>query len=519
MSTVNGLRYTENMNIKQALLLLADRDHKIPLRLFFAVLVLLISIVIWHSLNRSTSTNQLQQIINSGTLRVITRSSPTTYYIGYQGPEGVEYQLASQFAERLGVKLEMTSVESISDIFIALETGKADIAAAGLSITAERENDFKFAPPYQEVSQKLVFKQGKRWPRNIDQLNGELRVMAGSSHAQLLLDIKQNHAGLSWTETVNTSSEDLLAKVLDESIDYTISDSNELALNRRFYPELAIGFSLGKSEQIAWAFIKNTDDSLRAETINFFGEFRQSGELAHLMERHYGHVEDFDYVGTRKFLQAAQDKLPKYLDTFQKFAGSLDWRLLAAVSYQESHWNPRARSPTGVRGMMMLTLTTAKQLGIKNRLDVEQSIQGGAAYLRKVLKRIPKRIPDPDRTWFALAAYNIGWGHVEDARILTQKHGFDADRWVDVKEHLPLLRQRKYYKTTRYGYARGNEPVQYVDNIRRYYETLQWLNDEPTLEDASDVEMIAGELGEKPKAAEEQFEQSKQPAEEAQSEN
>jgi membrane-bound lytic murein transglycosylase F len=128
--------------------------------------------------------------------------------------------------------------------------------------------------------------------------------------------------------------------------------------------------------------------------------------------------------------------------------------------------------------MMMLTLNTAKQLGIKNRLNVEQSINGGAAYLKKVLKKIPPRIPNPDKTWFALASYNIGWGHVEDARILTEKQGADPDRWVDVKERLPLLRQSKYYKKTRYGYARGNEPVQYVDNIRRYYETLQWISDE-----------------------------------------
>jgi len=504
------------MNIKQALVIIADRDHKISLRILIVVLLLVISSVLSLGISTTVSKSHLQQIIDSGTLNVITRSSPTTFYLGYQGPEGVEFQLASRFAERLGVELEMTSVDSISDIFTALETGKADLAAAGLSITADRELSFNFSPPYQEVSQKLVFKQGKRWPRDIDQLNGELRVMAGSSHAQKLLNIKQSHPGLSWTETVINSSEDLLAKVLDESIDYTISDSNELALNRRFYPELAIGFSIGEPKRIAWAFTKAEDDSLRAEVINFFGEFRHSGELAHIMERHYGHVEDFDYVGTRTFLKAAQKTLPKYRDYFHQAAGYIDWRLLAAISYQESHWDPKARSPTGVRGMMMLTLNTAKHVGVTNRLNVEQSITGGAAYFKEVLKKIPDRIPDPDKTWFALASYNIGWGHVEDARRLTQKQGADADRWVDVKERLPLLRQRKYYKQTRYGYARGNEPVQYVDNIRRYYETLQWISDE--IEEQATKNLLADKKIPLVKSTN-NANQEKQPAEKAQTEN
>ena len=196
----------------------------------------------------------------------------------------------------------------------------------------------------------------------------------------------------------------------------------------------------------------------------------------------------------------------------------MDWRLLAAIGYQESHWNPRARSPTGVRGIMMLTLNTAKHIGVKNRLDAEQSIMGGAKYFKIVLKRIPARIPEPDRTWFALASYNIGWGHVEDARILTERQGADPDRWVDVKERLPLLRQRKYYKQTRYGYARGNEPVQYVDNIRRYYETLQWISDEVELEAQSSKTMLAEQSTPVTKAPK-QAPQDKPAVEEAQTEN
>jgi len=223
------------MNIKQALVLLADTNHKSYLRMLTVGVVLVITLVLFIGVDTPKHKSHLQEIIDRGTLKVITRSSPTTYYMGYQGADGVEFQLASRFAEQLGVKLNMTSVESITELLSALASGKADLAAAGLSITPEREVELAFAPPYQEVSQKLVFKQGKRWPRNINQLKGELRVMADSSHAQKLLDLKQQYPSLSWTETETQTSEDLLAEVLNESIDYTITDSNELSLNRRFY--------------------------------------------------------------------------------------------------------------------------------------------------------------------------------------------------------------------------------------------------------------------------------------------
>jgi len=482
------------MDVKQPSVLLVNTNHKSYLLALTFIVLLVVLAMFWLPIDTTPPKNHLQQILERGTLRVISRESPTTYYNGYQGPDGVEFQLASSFAEQLGVELEMSASDSITDILLALQNGTADIAAAGLSITPERESTLVFGPPYQEVSQKLVFKQGKYWPRNIEQLNGELRVLADSSHSQNLLNLKQQHPDLSWTETTTESNEDLLADILNESLDYTIADSNTLSLNRRFYPELAIGFSIGEPEQIAWAFHKDNDDSLRAKATNFFSDFQQSGELAHLLEHHYGHLEDFDYVGTRKFIHAVEDILPRYSDYFLRASKhGIDWRLLAAISYQESHWNPKARSPTGVRGMMMLTRSTAKELGVKNRLDIEQSIQGGAKYFIKVLNRIPERIEEPDRTWFSLAAYNIGWGHLEDARVITQRQGADPDRWVDVKERLPLLRQKKYYKQTRYGYARGDEPVQYVDNIRQYYETLQWMADEAKIEEPSNNQLFAAQ--------------------------
>ena len=265
--------------------------------------------------------------------------------------------------------------------------------------------------------------------------------------------------------------------LMEETIDYTLADSHNLSLVRRYYPDISVAFTVEDKQPLSWLLPKNRDDSLYALLIEFFGQMHQSGELTALEDRYFGHVEKFNYVDTRLFMKAVESVLPKYQDWFQQYAGDIDWRLLAAQSYQESHWDPRAKSPTGVRGIMMLTQPTAKQVGVKSRLDAESNIRGGAKYLRQLLNRIPERISPYERPWFALAAYNVGWGHVQDARKLTQQQGGDPDKWVDVKRYLPLLRQKRYYKTTKYGFARGDEAVTYVSNIRRYYDTLVWLDE------------------------------------------
>ena len=181
-------------------------------------------------------------------------------------------------------------------------------------------------------------------------------------------------------------------------------------------------------------------------------------------------------MGSHTFNRNMRKTLPNYQALIQQVADEyqLDWHLLAAIAYQESHWNPLATSPTGVRGMMMLTLPTARELGVENRLDPLQSLRGGARYLKNIKRRLPQRIAEPDLTWFALAAYNIGMGHLEDARVITQRLGANPDVWVDVMAHLPYLQKSKYYKTVRHGFARGTEPVTYVQNIRHYYSILEW---------------------------------------------
>ena len=421
----------------------------------------------------------LDQVRERAELRVITRNNPTSYYMGPNGPSGLEYELAARFARELDVSLKLIVVPGEGDTLPALSRKEGDFVAAGLVVTQERKRMARFGPTYQFITQQVVYRRGNRRPRDLRHLIGRnLLVGSGSFQAQLLGNIRRSHSELTWEEHPKANTRQLLSMVWERTAEYTIADSNELALTRRYYPELRIGFDIGPEFPLAWAFPHDTDDSLYLAAIHFFNRMRRNGELEQLLERHYGHVSRFDYVGTRKFLLHIKQRLPEY-EKYFKIAGQhndVDWRLLAAMGYQESRWDPLAVSPTHVKGIMMLTLKTARQLGIKDRRDPEQSIRGGALYFAMTKARIEPETAEPDRSWFALAAYNVGFGHLQDARRLTKRSGGDPDQWVDVKKHLPLLSEEKWYTKTRYGYARGQEPLDYVENIRRYYDLLVWVD-------------------------------------------
>jgi membrane-bound lytic murein transglycosylase F len=419
----------------------------------------------------------VERIKASGELRVVTRNSGTTLYEGSEGLTGLEYDLVQLFANKLGVKAHFIIPKSFDDLLPAVINGDAHLAAAGLTVTPERQSRIRFAPPYQEITQQVIYRGGTHRPRKIeDLLDKELHVLAGSSHEEELLRLKKTYPVLKWISHTDLESAELMQMVEDKKIDFTIADSNEFAVTRRFMPHIKVGFDLTKPQPLAWAMAHAEDASLYQAMETFFKRIREDGTLTQMLERHYGHIGRLNFVELRTFVKHLDKRLPKYQGFFKEAAEvtDIDWRLLAAIGYQESHWNPKAKSPTGVRGIMMLTLTTAKQMKIKSRLDPKQSIIGGAKYLRFIKKRLPERIPDPDRLWLTLAGYNVGFGHLEDARILTEQLGGDPDKWVEVKQHLPKLSLKKWYKHLKRGYARGKEPVNYVDNIRAYYELLKW---------------------------------------------
>nr|WP_319555721.1 membrane-bound lytic murein transglycosylase MltF [uncultured Vibrio sp.] len=438
----------------------------------------------------STPKNEFQKIQERGVLRVGTLNNQLSYYIGPDGPAGLDYELARQFAEELGVKLEIKPAFRQADLFPALKKGDIDIIATGLNQTSQAVKRFRPGPAYYYVSQQVVYKKGQLRPRSIERLikyqasqvddaeedsntaANTLQIVEQSQYVPTLTALKRQYPELQFEIVGDADTRDLLKKVSTGDLRFTVTDSVELSLAQRLYPDLALAFELTEDQPVSWFTRRSEDESLYAMLIEFFGNIKQSGELASLEEKYIGHVEAFDYVDTRAFIRALDDKLPKWSPLFQKYSEEFDWRLIAALAYQESHWKPRAKSPTGVRGMMMLTLPTAKSVGVINRLDPEQSVRGGVEYLRRIVARVPETISDHEKIWFALASYNIGYGHMLDARRLTKAQGGDPNAWADVKDRLPLLRQKRFYSQTRYGYARGDEARNYVENIRRYYQSI-----------------------------------------------
>ncbi|MCU7829854.1 MAG: membrane-bound lytic murein transglycosylase MltF [Candidatus Thiodiazotropha sp. (ex Myrtea sp. 'scaly one' KF741663)] len=419
----------------------------------------------------------VDRIKAAGELIVVTRNSGTTLYEGPEGLTGFEYDLVQLFAEELDVKPHFIIPKRFDDLLPRVINGDAHLAAAGLTVTPDRVSEIRFGPAYQEITQQIIYRQGKRRPRKIEDLiGGKLVILAGSSHEEELLRLKPSYPDLTWESRSDLESAELMQMVHNSQIDYTIADSNEFAITRRFMPNLGVAFDLTEPQSLAWAMAHAEDASLFNTMNEFFDRIAEDGTLDQLIERYYGHIGRLNFVELKTFVKHFENRLPKYIDYFKEAAEitGIDWRMLAAIGYQESHWNPKAKSPTGVRGIMMLTLASAKQMKIESRLDPQQSIIGGGKYLRYIEKRLPERIQEPDRLWLTLAGYNVGFGHLEDARILTEHLDGDPDKWADVKKHLPKLSLKKWNSTLKHGYARGNEPVNYVDNIRGYYELMRW---------------------------------------------
>ncbi len=419
----------------------------------------------------------LEEILRAGELRVVTRNLPSAYYLGAAGPQGPEFDLASRFAAELGVKLYIYSVPNAADVVRELESRRAHIAAAGLTRGTKLPPGTGFGPPFQQVREHLIYRQGQSRPKSLDQvLDGHIEVVEGSAHAATLELLRQHQPKLSWVENPTTETEELLYRLSRREFDYTVADSNEFAIGRAFHPEIRIAFDLSGGKALAWA-LDTRDASLLSRVTAFYAAIKAEGRLATVLDTYYGGTERFDYIQARVFIDDIQKRLPQFRHWFREAAAEVgvDWRLLAAIGYQESHWNPTATSFTGVRGLMMLTEGTARGLGVVDRLDPRESIFGGARYFVRMRNQLPNRILEPDRTWMTLAAYNVGIGHLEDARVLTQIHGKNPDLWNDVREHLPLLTQSKWYTRVKRGYARGWEPVRFVDNIRSYIDILDWV--------------------------------------------
>ena len=423
----------------------------------------------------------LDEIRARGELRVVTLNLPTCYYFGAQGAEGLEFELVRAYAARLRVKLTINALANETAMQAELAAGRADIAAASLTDSPDWSLAGAAASPYARIPQLVVYQRGHVQPRETLQLeSARLAVRAGSPQERILERMKRTVAPtLQWVETA-PSSADPVEDVDSGNAEYAISDAREFSFAHHLYPNVLVGFALPEERPAQW-LVRHGGPDLLASVNAFFRELDASGALARLVQQSSGDTRRFKYEESREFQAHVGDRLPRYRSWFEQAAtqSGVDWRLLAAIGYQESKWDPRAESDDGAAGVMMLTAETAHSLGVKDRSNPEQSIFGGARYLAQVRAMFPERISEPDRTWLTLAAYNVGFGHLEDARVITQALGKNPDSWTDVRARLPLLAQERWYSRARRGYARGWEPVQYVDRIQRWLRLLEWQPGEP----------------------------------------
>ncbi|HUW50948.1 MAG TPA: membrane-bound lytic murein transglycosylase MltF [Sulfuricella sp.] len=409
-------------------------------------------------------------------LVVMTRNSPTTYYEDANGNyAGLEHDLVVMFAKELGVNVRFVIATDLNKIIPALTKKQVHLAAAGLTVTPDREKIIRFGLPYQTIQQQVVYNSLHLKPRSIHDLIGKkIEVVAGSSYVERLKQVRKQFPKLRWHEVTDVEIEDLLEKVANGEVDYSVADSHSVSVVQNFFPDLGVAFDMGKPEQLAWAFPKDVDPYLFDKATEFFSRIQQDGTLRRLLDRYYGHIDRLNRIDVVTFLEKTNSILPGYLKLFHQAQEitEIDWRLIAALGYQESHWDPLATSPTGVRGLMMLTGDTADRLRVNNRLDPKECILAGARYLLTLKESLPDHILEPDRTWIALAAYNNGMGHLEDARILAQRINLNPDSWTDLKKALPLLSKASYNASLKHGYARGGEAVIFVENIRTYNDIL-----------------------------------------------
>ena len=456
------------------------RRHEIPTRLLQIGIFLSLLLFGYSHLNKPLSSWRDEELIV-----VIAQDSTLS-------DEEFSKQLVQQFADHLYVPLKIILVPA-KQIETTLLKHQAHFSASGFRLD-EKNKALLFGPGYVTEREQLAFNQNSEAPRNLSDLVGRrIAVVAGSTHEKVLISLKEQIPALTWESRTMQTVEDLLKEVAQGGLDCTVANHEQISQMLNYYENLAVAFDIGKPSKLAWAFPGDAENELVAEAEHFFTEIQKNGELNKLLDRYYGHNDRLESLDAAKFIDQTAKTLPRFQRLFKEAGKAIneDWRLIAAIAYQESHWDPLATSFTNVRGMMMLTEATADQMHVGNRLDARESIMAGAKYLEIIKNQLPQQIDEPERTWLALAAYNQGQGHLDDARVLTQRQHGNPDTWVDVKKWLPSLNNPAHFEKLKHGYARGGEAVIFVENIRAYYDILTRLSSETTNTASHDYQLVS----------------------------
>jgi membrane-bound lytic murein transglycosylase F len=414
----------------------------------------------------------LSRIKESGVINLITQNNSYCYY-EYRGkPRGFEYELAKAFAQFLGVRLKVQVVKNWDEMIHSM--GQTHFLAARLTPSSSCEGVVDFSNGYLTIQRHIIFHKDNRNIQTINDLDGKtIYIKKGSPYEESLCRLQQAGIRFKIKASEDATIEKIIRDVAQKKIGITVADSTIAFLYRRYYPDIQIGFPIEDAQSLVWAVPKGEKDLL--EEINrFFETIREDGTFYKIYMQYYSDIEVFDYLDIKAYHQRLETRLPRYEDIIKKTALKFrfDWRLIAAVMYQESHFNPETLDPSDMRGLMQLTSATAKEMGIEDRLDPKQNIMGGVKYLRSLYDSY-QNIPDQDRLLISLAAYNVGPRHIIDAQDLARRMNLNPYQWASLKKTLPLLEKPEYYRQSKYWYCCGNRPVRYVQQIMIYYDILR----------------------------------------------
>lgn len=404
-------------------------------------------------------------------LVILTRAASTADGDEASGTTGFDSELARMLAQELGMSARLVVADNEADIVYRLRTGDAHLAAAWRVAV----KDLRSSQPYLHSHNVLVTHEASLPLRTVEQLaNKTVHVVAGSRQEAALRRVKRKIASLNIVASRKRTELDLMEGVANQRFEATLVNNAEFDIGSNYYPELQASLVIGSPQPIVWLFAPEVDAELVSKSNAFLQHIEANGEMDRLKDRYFGHVDRLTPADSVRFIERMRRVLPHYRDAFRaaQTRTGIDWRLLAALAYQESHWDPLATSPTGVRGLMMLTADTADALGVNNRLDPEQSIRAGAQYLAELRDALPPSVGERDRLSLALAAYNLGMGHLNAARYIARTRNANPDSWYEMKKVLPLLAKPQYYSRLKSGKGRGGEAVIMAENVRIYNDIL-----------------------------------------------
>ncbi|WP_297085840.1 transporter substrate-binding domain-containing protein [uncultured Draconibacterium sp.] len=431
----------------------------------------------------------LEEIKKEGVLNVVTTYSSTSYFLYRGQPMGYEYDLLKRFAKHIGVDFKVEVSNNLDVMYEKLHQGDVDLIAHGLTITGKRKEFIRFTDYLYLTHQVLVQKKPDNWRKMrwselqsslihdaIELIGDTVSVRANSSYLNRIDNLKDEMGGEIYVDTLSgdLSTDKIIEMVAKGEIKYTFADNNIASINASYYPNLDIRVPVSFSQRMAWA-VRPNSESLLTELDNWIDSMKNGVEYYVIYNKYFKNERDFRRRENSELYSINHNRISEYDDLIQIYADSLgwDWRLYAAMIFQESKFNPTSESWAGAKGLMQMMPQTAEKYGVTDRTDPEMSMEGGTKVLQVLWDRFID-IPDSvQRIKFTMAAYNCGYSHVIDARVLAEEEGIDSYRWDECVEEsmLKLSYPENYNKPfIKYGYVRGIEPVSYVKQIFSRYE-------------------------------------------------